>query len=255
MRAESELAAVRDAVRASLNRPYRVTFSMVLLMALVPLYVFIAEAMPRRAVHAPAVPLDRLIPLLPAWGLVYGSLYLFLILLPILVVAGDEPIRRTFSAYLMVWLVAYACFFLYPTIAPRPALLSGDGFALWGLRFLYSADPPYNCFPSLHVAHSFVGAFASRRVDRRVGVFATGCAVLVALSVLFAKQHYVLDVAAGLLLACLADAIFLRGWTRDAVPESNRRIAPVVTSVSLGFVAVVLAGVWGAYLLTGLARR
>jgi membrane-associated phospholipid phosphatase len=243
------------AVRASLARPYRVTLPMVLLWALVPIYIFIAEGMPRRALHAPAIPLDRVIPLVPAWALVYGSLYLFLILLPMLVVAGDEPIRRTVSAYLMIWMVGYACFLLYPTIAPRPTALTGDGFGVWGLRFLYSADPPYNCFPSLHVAHSFVGAFACRRVDRKVGAVATLVAALVAVSVLFAKQHYVLDVAAGLLLACIADALFLRGWPEDAVPESNRRTAPMVMSCALGFVAVVLACVWGAYLLTGLAGR
>lgn len=35
-----------------------------------------------------------------------------------------------------------------------------------GLRALYSPDPPYNCFTSLHVAHSFVSALTSYRVHR-----------------------------------------------------------------------------------------
>jgi hypothetical protein len=41
-----------------------------------------------------------------------------------------------------------------------------------GLRFLYSSDPPYNCFPSLHAAHSFVSALTCYRVHRGVGIAA-----------------------------------------------------------------------------------
>jgi hypothetical protein len=37
----------------SLTRPYRVTPPMVLLMAMVPFYIFIAQWMPGRALHAP----------------------------------------------------------------------------------------------------------------------------------------------------------------------------------------------------------
>ena len=46
-------------VRESLTRPYRVTVSMVVLVALVPLYVFIPAFLPGRAVHVPELALDR----------------------------------------------------------------------------------------------------------------------------------------------------------------------------------------------------
>src|SRR5207253_906556 len=120
------------------------------LVLLVPCYIFIAEVMPDRTLHVPELAWDRVVPLQPTWGLVYGVLYLFLILLPVFVVRQEEQIRRTVLAYLMVWIVAYVCFLVYPTAAPRPAKVIGEGFAVWGLRFLYSADPPYNCFPSIH---------------------------------------------------------------------------------------------------------
>jgi uncharacterized membrane protein len=105
----------------SLARPYPVTASMVLLVSLVPFYIWIAELLPGRELHTPEVALDRLLPLRPAWALIYGSLYLFLILLPVLVVRREEHIRRTVRAYLLVWTVAYVCFLIYPTAAPRPA--------------------------------------------------------------------------------------------------------------------------------------
>ena len=66
--------------------------------------------MPDRTLHMPEVALDRVVPLQPAWALVYGSVYLFLIILPVFVVRQQEHIRRTVFAYLMVWLAAYVCF-------------------------------------------------------------------------------------------------------------------------------------------------
>lgn len=238
-------------VSQSLVRPYRVTLPMVLLVALVPVYLFIPGL---RATHAPYVPevaLDRALPLIPFWALVYGAVYAFLILLPVFVVQQDEQIRRTVFAYLLVWITAYVFFYVYPTAAPRPQRVVGEGFAVWGLRALYSSDPPYNCFPSIHVAHSFVSALACFRVHRGVGLFATGCAVLVALSTLFTKQHYVLDAIAGVLLASVACIVFLRSSRREQVPERDRRVAPALALCVGGVVALGLAGYWLAYLWTG----
>jgi membrane-associated phospholipid phosphatase len=200
-------------------------------------------------VHAPALALDRLLPLAPTWALVYGALYAFLIVLPVFVVQQEELIRRTVWAYLTVWTVAYICFLLYPTVAPRPDTVMGKGFAVWGLRFLYDADPPYNCFPSLHVAHSFVSALACYRVHRTLGFVAISCASLVAISTLFTKQHYVADLIAGILLALAAYAVFLRNDSRANVPELDRRLAPLLALVVAGIVGLGFACYWVAYRL------
>ena len=194
------------------------------------------------------VPLDDRIPLQPAWVLVYGMLYLFLILLPVFVVRQEEHIRRTVFAYLTVWIAAYVCFFFYPTVAPRPdETVTGEGFPVWGLRFLYSSDPPYNCFPSLHVAHSFVSALSSYRVHRGLGTGASACAFVVGLSTLFTRQHYMLDVAAGILLAFVAYAVFLRKASRDDVPEIDRRVAPALALVVSGIVLLLTGCYWVLY--------
>jgi membrane-associated phospholipid phosphatase len=129
----------------------------------------------------------------------------------------------------------------------------GEGFGVWGLRFLYDADPPYNCFPSIHVAHSSVSALACFRVHRRLGLIAAFCALLVALSTLFTKQHYVADLVAGILLALAAYTVFLRGYSREKVPELERRVAPAL-ALCLG--AIISLGVgcfWVAYRLRLLA--
>lgn len=243
----------RSLVAQSLARPYRVTVPMVLLVSLVPFYIFLPELFPPDTRHVPALALDRALPLIPAWALVYGALYLFLILLPIFVVRQDAHIRRTVHAYLLVWVTAYAFFAVYPTAAPRPERVIGEGFAVWGLRALYSSDPPYNCFPSLHVAHSFVSALACLRVHRGVGMIATCCAAAVALSTLFTKQHYVADVIAGVLLALGAYAIFLRN-AHEPVPELDRDAAPALALGLLGLVLLGTCGYWIAYRWMGETR-
>jgi membrane-associated phospholipid phosphatase len=237
------------AVGEALTRPYRVTLPMVLLVSLIPFYLVIANRAGAGAVHAPELWFDRLFPLTPTWALVYGALYAFLIVLPVFVVQQEELIRRTVWAYLTVWTVSYICFLLYPTVAPRPNNVFGEGFAVWGLRFLYDADPPYNCFPSIHVAHSFLSALACSRVHRPLGIVATACASLVAISTLFTKQHYVADLIAGVLLAFAAYVVFVRGYSRANVPEPERRVAPALALCVVGIVGLGMACYWVAYLL------
>ena len=237
-----------------LTRPYPVSIPMVVLVLLVPFYIVIGELMtPGRTLHVPELALDRVVPLQPIWALVYGSLYLFLIVLPLFVVSQEEQIRRTVLAYLMVWIAAYVCFLVYPTIAPRPAKVIGEGFVVSGLRFLYSADPPYNCFPSLHVAHSFVSALTCYRVHRGVGIAAGLCASLIGVSTLYTKQHYILDVIAGIFLACVAYVVFLRNYPREEIPELDRRLAPVLTLGIIGILGLMVGCLWVVFQMSGKA--
>lgn len=221
---------------------------MIFLVAQVPVYLVLAARARGTATHAPMLEIDRLIPLVPTWALVYGALYAFLILLPVLVVQDPAMINRTVWAYLSVWMTSYVVFFFYPTFAPRPDIVTGDGFAVWGLRFLYDSDPPFNCFPSLHVAHSLVSGAACYRVHRSLGLVALGAGSLVGLSTLFTRQHYVIDVLAGAFLAGLAYAIFLHGAPRHLVSFESR-VAPGLALCAAGLVGAGLAASWVAYQL------
>ncbi len=226
-------------VRELMTRPQPITVPMVLLFAILPFYLVIGAAVSGGPVHIPELPLDRAIPLLPAWSLVYASLFLAAIL-PVLVVHQQEHLDRTIRAFLWIWLVAYVCFFFYPTASSRPARVLGDGFGDWGLRVIYTTDFRYNCLPSLHVAQCFLAAFACWRVHRGVGVAGVVWATLVSLSTLFTKQHYVLDAVTGIMLAYAAYLIFLRSYPRVAVPERERRYAPVMALGAVGAYGVIL---------------
>jgi len=234
--------------KKALFRPYPVTLPMILLVSLVPVYIFIAEWIKGVPTSAPEWVWDQWIPLVPSWSLVYGALYFFLIVLPVFIIQQPELIRRTVWAYLAVWLFAYICFLLYPTHAPRPEVVTGSGFAVWGLKFLYGADPAYNCFPSLHVAHSFVSALACFRVHRLLGWVSLLIASLVALSTLFIKQHYVADVLAGALLAFIAYLLFLRSYPRSNITDQEHQLVPALSAFVCAIVGFVYGVFWILYL-------
>mgnify|MGYP000190444877 CR=1 FL=1 len=68
-----------------------------------------------------------------------------------------------------------------------------------------------------------------------------------ATSTLFIKQHWVVDVVAGSLMAVAACAVFFRGRTREAIPEAERGPAPALALVVAGVVGAVAAVYWVLY--------
>lgn len=216
------------------------------LVSLVPVYIFIGVLTRGGPTYAPEIALDRAVSLQPAWIFVYASLGL-VALLPLFIVRQQALFHRAMQAYLMVMLVSYAGFLLYPTVAPRPAHVIGDGFSAWSLRLLYTLDPPYGCFPSLHVAYSFVSALTCYRLHRRLGIAAALWAALIGVSAVYTKQHYVVDVIAGAALAFVAYVLLLRGYSPEAVAESERRRAPIRALGVIGIYGWIIACFWVAY--------
>lgn len=238
----------RDMV-ALMKRPQPVTLPMVALFAIIPAYLVIGYTLvPGRELHVPAIAWDAAIPLVPAWSVVYGSLFLAA-LLPVFVVHQQELVRRVILAFLSVWLFAYVCFIAWPTVTPRPRELAGDDFFTWLLRGIHGADIRYNCFPSLHVAQCFLAAFAVDRVHRGVGRFAFAWATLVALATLFTKQHYVLDAIAGVVMAWVAHLAFLRGFPREAVPARERDLAPLLALIATSIYGAMVVGFAVVYIV------
>jgi membrane-associated phospholipid phosphatase len=219
------------------------------LIALAPLYFVIGMLTRGRPAAAPALALDRVLPVVPEWMLVYGSLYVFAVILPLAVVREPALVRRVMAAYLFAMIVSYVVFVLFPTTGPRPAYVAGEGFAAWALRGVYTLDAPSNCFPSLHVAYAFVAAFACFRIHRGTGVAAAGWATLIAISTVYTKQHYVVDAIGGAFVASVAYACFLRGYPRAAVADADRRRAPARALAVAGLFAVMIGGFWLAYRL------
>ena len=217
--------------------------------AMMPMYFVIGQATAGWPHYTPYLALDRAMPLQPGWIFVYASLYVCGFILPLLVVRGRELFHQALKAYLFVMVISYAGFYLYPTIAPRDENLAVRDFSTWLLKLFYDVDQPYGCFPSLHVAYSFVAATACYRMHRGVGVAAGIWTALIAVSTVYTKQHYVIDAVVGGLEAPLAYAIFLRGRPRAGVTPGDRRLAPRRALYAAAVYAAMIAGFWAAYQL------
>ena len=165
-----------------------------------------------RPAHTLFLPGEQHIPFIPA----FEYLYILGYALPVLAVfqlPDRRRLRRLVWAFAMSLVAAYATYLVFPVWFERPAL-TVDSFATWLISIEY-LDPSYNHFPSLHVATATLLWLALR--DRHACRWWLGALVVgIALSTLFIKQHYVLDVAYGAALAGaawwaavrLADGVF-----------------------------------------------
>jgi membrane-associated phospholipid phosphatase len=177
------------------------------LAAFVP-YLVINRVTADWPAHDLSTPLDRALPLLPAWESVYWAIYP-LALLPAFYLKDAQLFRRSVAAFFLMQLISYPVFLVLPVGIERPEELLdvNRGFWEWGLALNYTLDAPRNLFPSLHVGNSFLTALEVRRADRGAGgsllLLATGIAV----STLLVKQHHLADVVAGIALAISVYAI------------------------------------------------
>ncbi|MCK1992057.1 phosphatase PAP2 family protein [Peribacillus muralis] len=101
-------------------------------------------------------------------------------------------------------LICFLVYCLWQSTVPRPEVVGNDIFAHL-MRVVYSHDQPVNCLPSIHVLTTFIMMIiVHKRKEQHkweyIGVTAMG--TLIIFSTLFTKQHAVLDVLSGILLAC-----------------------------------------------------
>lgn len=148
--------------------------------------------------------LDDLVPFLPPFIIVYFGCYIFWVINYLLIAAQDDEHRyRFFTADLYSRLICLVIFVVFPTTNTRPELVGSD---LWtqAVRVLYEIDKPTNLFPSIHCLVSWFCCVGLRGCDRIPGWYkwlSKVLAVLVFVSTLALRQHVLVDVIGGVLLA------------------------------------------------------
>jgi len=96
--------------------------------------------------------------------------------------------------------------------------LGFDGRYLYSLAFGSVNPNPVAAFPSLHVAYPFLAFLVLRRAFGRIGWLAFGYTLLVAFSVIYTGDHWVIDALAGVAYAYIAYYVVvhapahLRAW-------------------------------------------
>lgn len=148
--------------------------------------------------------LDRLIPFWPPSAAVYLGCYLFWAVNYVLMARqGRQEVCRFFAADFWSRLVCFVVFLAFPTTNTRP-VIEPDGFWNRVMLFVYQADAADNLFPSIHCLVSWF-CYIGLRGRKEIPAWYRGAsclmAVLVCISTLTTKQHVIVDVAGGVLLA------------------------------------------------------
>jgi membrane-associated phospholipid phosphatase len=151
--------------------------------------------------------IDEAIPFKPGWLYIYLAIWI-VIFSPLAVIKNYQQLKRTVTGYAFLFSVSFLMFILFPVKMARPEP-AGSGLTLWGMSTLYQIDGAGNCFPSIHVAAILFGTLTSLRLNRPFGIFLLIWAFLISLSALFIKQHYLVDILAGLILALITYLIFI----------------------------------------------
>jgi membrane-associated phospholipid phosphatase len=140
--------------------------------------------------------LDRAIPFWPPAILIYVAVYLFLFL-PVVQIKDMRVFTRVAIAFYVYNSATLLVFYFFPVTVPRPLAFDTSGLWGWGVAMNYHLDPPFNCFPSLHVSNAVFCGLVAWRLERVVGAIALVTTALICLSTLLIKQHWIADVLAG----------------------------------------------------------
>jgi len=147
---------------------------------------------------------DRLIPLLPWTVVIYLGCYVFWAVNYTLGCTQDEENAIIFIlTEIIAKSVCLFCYVVIPATLTRP-VIEGTGIFDKALIWLYAADPADNLFPSIHCLSSWICVIAVRDQKRIPNVYkavTVVLAIMVCISTLTTKQHVIVDVIAGILLA------------------------------------------------------
>jgi len=213
-------------------------------------YFGVASATDATAARELSTAWDGHIPFVAETVWIYLAIFPFA-LCPLFLVRCPWLILRGALAYAFVIAVSLLCFFFFPVTSAGlrvpPEALDVSNASPWAVSVLYHVDPPFNLFPSLHLSIASLATFLVWKAWRSMGAILFVCFGLVAISVTTTKQHFLLDVLGGVVLAVIAIVLFLGPTARTAM--RSRRFSWRGPALYVALVAVMYGSFFVAFYL------
>jgi membrane-associated phospholipid phosphatase len=168
-------------------------------------------------IHYLPAAVEAHIPPLAPFSFLYLLLYP-IFLLPWFIVREKAVVQRLAMANIFMFVVCSTCFIVYPIAVQRPPLPIPTSLAEWVLGTIWGNDVAWNCMPSEHCMAAMIASLAVWETNRKASLFAFASTLLIGLSTLFTKQHYLVDVLAGYGLAVAAHQALK--WSRAFAPSA-----------------------------------
>lgn len=148
---------------------------------------------------------DEMIPYRPGWVWIYSVLYYPVIVLTIFTMSDTRQFIYIVASYLALLAFQMVFFLYFPVEAPREWRARPRGDSLSGrlLRQVWKYDSSDNCFPSMHVSVAVLTALHIGANAPALSPWIFAFPILIALSALYTKQHYLADLPAGAILGWL----------------------------------------------------
>ncbi|OQA62212.1 MAG: PAP2 superfamily protein [bacterium ADurb.Bin270] len=144
---------------------------------------------------------ENSIPFVPVFILGYACVYGG-VFLAYAIIDDIEDWRRAVITFFTATTICYAFFLFMPVkMTMRPPVESLTGIYGAITSAIFAIDLPYNCFPSLHVTYPVFITLVSWRNHRVMRWVMLAMAIIVAVSVVLVKQHYIADAVAGIFTA------------------------------------------------------
>lgn len=158
-------------------------------------YFFVGFAVDKFSLNlwSPKTLLDSYIPFLPFMVIPY-MLYLIVMAVPLFLNLKNREMQNLLLSLVLASFVTYFVSFSY-SVAPSPRHLFSDeerGVLIFIVKNLYKYDTSPLYFPSLHSLHSLLIGFHLWRKGSKRRILLL-CALLVSISTVFVKQHFVTD--------------------------------------------------------------
>ena len=150
--------------------------------------------------------IDRLFTLKPGWVWIYSGLYYPIIVLTVVTIDDMRQYNYTAMSFFFLLFMQMAFFRWYPVETPPEWRDYGelDTLSVRFMKFVQSFDDNTNCFPSMHVSVATLTAFHLVANAPSLGLWPWAFPVLIAISALWTKQHYFVDLLPGAGLAWVA---------------------------------------------------
>ena len=166
-----------------------------------------------------SLPVDGVIPFIPAFSVIYVLAYVQWVAGYILIARDSRELCcRVISGEIISKLICMALFLLVPTTMTRAEIVS-DGFFDRIVGCIYRLDAADNFFPSIHCLESWVcfrGAMRMKKTGSWYRYFTLLFSLLVFASTVLIKQHAAVDIMGGVLTAEIGQQIGQRidpkGW-------------------------------------------
>jgi membrane-associated phospholipid phosphatase len=165
------------------------------------IYTFTGTAPFRSVVALSPSVIDDFIPFINWTVWIYHAQFFFLFFC-VMALKKTVNISRALYSMAAASLLAFLTFAVYPTSVPRIHSASA-GLTKAAFDFLYRIDSSANSFPSLHVSLAWLAALSIVDEYGKRGLIALTVAFLITISTMTTKQHYFIDVIAGLALMWL----------------------------------------------------